>query len=252
MLGAASAVDDGNADATGGTGRIRGSHNLERLPPLPNVACSTAATWSNAVRRAAGVRRLRSMRNRLWIMSALVFTMLIVVGTVIYVSARPGSTGQDWHQATSPSGRYVAEFPNPPTNRTLDVPNSDMSAQLMESQSGDTAFAFSETALNGNNPHPLDEAVDGSIESVRAAQEASSGGPVTATEISTRRTGDFEGVETREFRYTVIGGDSKKSTISSLIFYRDGFIVQAMVVADGEADSETADRFLASVASRPK
>ena len=33
VLGAASAVDDGDADATGGPGRIRGSHNLERLPP---------------------------------------------------------------------------------------------------------------------------------------------------------------------------------------------------------------------------
>ena len=44
VLGAASAVDDGDTDATGGAGLVAGSHNLERLPPRPEAAGSTAAT----------------------------------------------------------------------------------------------------------------------------------------------------------------------------------------------------------------
>lgn len=38
MLGAAPSVHDPNTDATGGTGRTRSSHNLERLPSPPKVA----------------------------------------------------------------------------------------------------------------------------------------------------------------------------------------------------------------------
>ena len=51
MLGATSAVDDGNTDTTGGAGLVAGSHNLERLPPSPKPACPSVATWSNAVGR---------------------------------------------------------------------------------------------------------------------------------------------------------------------------------------------------------
>ena len=78
--------------------------------------------------------------------------------------------------------------------------------------------------------------------------EASTGAGATLTEISPRKTGDFEGVESREFRVNVIDGQDK-STISSLVFYRDGVLVQALVV-DERADLESADRFLSSVASR--
>jgi hypothetical protein len=38
--------------------------------------------------------------------------------------------------------------------------------------------------------------------------------------------------------------------MSSLLFYRDDTIVQAIVVSDGAADSETVDRFLSSVRPR--
>jgi hypothetical protein len=44
VLGAASAVDNSDADATGGPGRIRGSHNLERLPPEAETAPPSALT----------------------------------------------------------------------------------------------------------------------------------------------------------------------------------------------------------------
>jgi hypothetical protein len=50
----------------------------------------------------------------------------------------------------------------------------------------------------------------------------------------------------------VVGGVMYVSAKGSLLFYRDGVIVQAMVIANSEADFETADRFLSSVASRPK
>jgi hypothetical protein len=155
----------------------------------------------------------------------------------------------EWQKANSASGRYVAEFPATPTTRTITPPGSELSMQLTEAQSDDIAFAVAETTLNDTNAYPLDEAVDKSIESARSGQESGSAGTVTATEIS-RSTGDFEGVETRKFTYNLFDED-KKATVTSLIFYRDNAIVQATVVANSEADSEIADRFLSSLKSRP-
>jgi hypothetical protein len=188
------------------------------------------------------------MRTRLWIMSALVFVVLIVVGGVVYVSTKPDSTNAQWHQATSPSGRYVAEFPEPPTTRTVPMPGNQ-SMQVTEAKSGETAFALTEVPLTEANRGPLDQTVDKAIEGARAAVEANFGGPVVATEISERKTGDFEGVETRVANFTIAQGGTNM-TMRSLVFFHDGSVVQAMVATEGQLDSETADRFFASLASR--
>jgi len=188
------------------------------------------------------------MRKRLWIMSALVFVVLIAVGGVVYVSTKPDSTDPQWHQATSPSGRYVAEFPEPPTTRTVPMPGNQ-SMQIIEARSGDTGFALTEVPLTEANRGPLDQTVDNAIEGARAAVEANFGGPVVATEISPRKTGDFEGAETRVANFTVAQGGTK-TTMRSLVFLHDGFVVQALVATEGQFDSETADRFLASLASQ--
>ena len=45
VFGASSAVDDGDADATGGAGFVAGSHNLERLPGLRRTAGRSALSW---------------------------------------------------------------------------------------------------------------------------------------------------------------------------------------------------------------
>ena len=101
------------------------------------------------------------MRKRLWVLLILVTTTLIVVAAVAYVSS---SAEPDWYEATSASGRYVAEFPGPPTTRTLTVPGSD---HVLTSHGGRVwrlAYGLSEAPLNGADPRPLDEAVDDSIE----------------------------------------------------------------------------------------
>ena len=94
--------------------------------------------------------------------------------------------------------------------------------------------------MNGADPRPLDEAV--------GRFEASFGGTTTTQEIA-RTTGSFEGVETREVTFNLIR-DGKKAPTRSLIFYQDGYAVQAVVSADNELDVEAAERFLSSVASR--
>jgi hypothetical protein len=171
------------------------------------------------------------------------FGLVVSLLTVAVVGC--GHTQPTWQEATSATGNYVAEFPAKPTTRTLTVPGNDTSAQLTEVTSSGDAYTLSETALSGTGSFSLDAAVDGSMENSRAGQESSSGRPVTATETS-RITGDFEGVETRRFSYDLVEGD-KLATTSSLVFYRNGVVVQALVVADGAADSESVDRFLSSV-----
>jgi hypothetical protein len=49
--------------------------------------------------------------------------------------------------------------------------------------------------------------------------------------------------------FTVAQGGTK-TTMRSLVFLHDGFVVQALVATEGQFDSETADRFLASLASQ--
>jgi hypothetical protein len=171
------------------------------------------------------------------------FSLVVLVLTVAAVGC--GHTETKWHEAKSASGNYVAEFPGEPTTRTQTAPGSDMSIQLTLLESEGNAFNLSETALQGNAPYPLDDAVDMSVESARAGQEKSAGRTVTATELS-RTTGDFEGVETRRFSYTLVVGDAR-AIMSSLLFYRDDVIVQAIVVSDSEADSEAVNHFLSSV-----
>jgi hypothetical protein len=106
------------------------------------------------------------------------------------------------------------------------------------------AFSLTEAALNGIDPYPLDEAVDGAVEGARLGQEPD-WGTVTATERS-RTTGDIEGLETREYRYDIAGED-EKLTISGVIFYDDDVMVHATAVTDSEADAEAVDRFLSSL-----
>ena len=175
------------------------------------------------------------MRKRLWALLILVTTTLIVVAAVAYVSS---SAEPDWYEATSPSGRYVAEFPEPPTTRTIPVPGSDTLIQVTEAESGDIMYGLGETPMNGADPIPLDETVD--------RLEASYGG---TTEEIARNTGCLEGVETREVTFNLIR-DGKKAPTRSRIFYQDGYAVQAVVSADNELDAEAADRFMSSVASR--
>ncbi len=173
------------------------------------------------------------MRKRLWALLILVMTTLVVVAAVAYMSSEP-----DWYEATSGSGRYVAEFPEPPTTRTIPVPGSDALMQVTEAESGDIMYGLAEAPMNGADPRPLDETVD--------RLEASYGG---TTEEIARNTGSFEGVETREVTFN-LNRDGKKAPTRSLIFYQDGYAVQAVVSADNELDVEAAERFLSSVASR--
>ncbi|WP_159228947.1 hypothetical protein [Mycolicibacterium vanbaalenii] len=133
--------------------------------------------------------------------------------------------------------------------RTESAPDSPISTQFTFSESDEHSFGIVETTLNGIAAYPLDEAVDRSIEGSRADREEHTGGPVTVSEIW-RTTGNFDGAETREFGYQLIDGD-EKTTVNSVLFYRDGNVVQAMVVYDGEADQEAVDRFLSSLASEP-
>ena len=179
-------------------------------------------------------------RHRAWL------ALLVLLSTVAAVGC--GSAAPEWQEATTASGNYTAEFPGKPTTRTQAVPGSDLSIQFTEFESGKNSFAISETALNGITPYPLDEAVDGSIESARAGEESSSGRTVTATDIS-RTTGDFEGVETRRYSVNLVGGDANW-TIDGLIFYRDDAIVAPTVVSKGASDPESVDRFLSSLTAR--
>jgi hypothetical protein len=153
-------------------------------------------------------------------------------------------TGPKWQEATSASGNYVAEFPGPPKTETKPIPGSDLSIQMVTFEAGGDAFTLTETALNGIAPYPLDEAVDGAIENSRLGQEPD-WGTVTATERS-RTTGDIEGLETREYRYDLVGEDDKMM-IGGVIFYDGDIIVHAMTVTDSESDAEAVDRFLSSL-----
>jgi len=177
-------------------------------------------------------------------LSVLLFTTA-TVGCGVAEQVTQRVAGPEWQEATSASGNYVAEFPGRPTTRTQTVPGSELTLQLTEVEFGGDVYTLSETELHGITPYPLDAAVDNSLESARAGQESSSGNQVTANELS-RSTGDFEGVETRRFRGELVDGD-KKATMSSLVFYRDDAIVQAIVVSNGPVDAESVDRFLSSL-----
>src|SRR4051794_27422374 len=193
---------------------------------------------------------LRNVYQASFALLVMLFAAVTVGCGHATVTDQSGSTsGSKWEQATSASGHYVAEFPTKPTTRTQTVPGSDLTLQLTEVESGGHAYTLSETELNGNTPYPLDDAVANSLESARAGQEASVGHPVTAKELS-HSTGDFEGVETRRFSGELVDGD-KKATMSSLLFYRDDAIVQAIVVSDGEADEAAVDHFLSSLKPAP-
>ena len=76
-------------------------------------------------------------------------TALIVVAAVVYVST---STEPDWYEATSASGRYVAEFPEPPTTRTIPAPGSDALIQVTEAQSGDITYGLAEVPHEWRRP----------------------------------------------------------------------------------------------------
>jgi hypothetical protein len=175
--------------------------------------------------------------------AALTLLMLLVAGVGC------ARDGLDWQEATSATGNYVAEFPGKPTmKRDQPTPRGDRVMQMAEVESGDDYFALFEAALNGIVPQPLDVAIDGSIEGVRAYEDSAALGPVTVTGIS-RTTGDFEGVETRKVTYTLDRLLGKK-TVTALSFYRNDAMVVATVVYEGDADSEAVDRFLSSLRPR--
>lgn len=155
-------------------------------------------------------------------------------------------TGPEWQEATSTSGNYVAVFPGKPRTTTESVPGTDLSVDLVLFESGDDAFALSELAMNGIEPNPLDEAVDGAIEGARAALE-SEWDTVTATEVS-RTNGEFEDVESRRYSCHLVG-EGHEFVASGLMFYRDDVLVHAMTVTDKNVDAKVIERFLSSVRS---
>jgi hypothetical protein len=175
--------------------------------------------------------------------------LALLVLLITAAAAACGHGGSDWQEVTTASGSYIAEFPGKPTTETQKVPDRDFTMQFTHFDVGGSSFAVAETALNGVAPYSLDDAVDGAIENMRSKEEAESGGTVTATELS-RTPGDFEGVETRKFS-SRIAGNGTQWEVSGLIFYRDDIMVTALVVFDGEADPESAQRFLSSLKTKP-
>lgn len=172
--------------------------------------------------------------------------LLVLLLTAVAVGC--AHTESEWHQVTSASGDYFVEFPGETSTHTETDPSTGAPVQMTVSEFGGVTFSLSERPLSGLTPPPLDEAVDRSVEQMRAGTSPSSAAPLTMTEIS-RTTGDFEGVETRRFVYDLIHGNTK-ARISALLFYRNDVIVQAIVVSNDEADSESVDRFLSSLRAR--
>jgi len=159
-----------------------------------------------------------------------------------------GHEGTGWHEATSASGNYIIEFPEQPTTETTRIPNTDLSMHLTQSEADTGYYALAETELNGRTPNPLDMAVDASVEGARAKMATRATAEVTANEIS-RTTGDFEGVETRQYRVSLAGGDGNYM-INGLLFYRDDAVVNALVVNDSDSDPGLAEHFLSSLRSK--
>ena len=177
---------------------------------------------------------------------ALAVLLLLIAAAVVGC----GHDGLNWQGATSASGNYVIEFPEPPTTETMKIPNTDLSTHLTQSEADTGYYALAETDLNGITPNPLDMAVDASIEGARARLAAKDSATVTATEIS-RTTGDFEGVETRQYRVNLTGSDGN-FVINGLLFYREDEIVNAIVVNDSDSDPTFAEHFLSSLKSTPE
>jgi len=173
-----------------------------------------------------------------------VLMLLMAVAAVGCVKDAAG-----WPEATSASGNYVVQFPHEPTTESMKIPNTELSMQLTQSEDDSGYYALAETDLNGVAPNPLDFAVDSSIQGARAKMATKASGPVTATEIS-RTTGDFVGVETRQFRVKLTG-DGMEYALNGLVFYRDDAIVNAIVVTDADAEPGLAERFLSSLKSKP-
>lgn len=180
--------------------------------------------------------------------ATLTLLMMLITAAAILL----GQDRADWQEATSATGDYVIEFPGQPNTETMPIPNSDLSAQVIILEAASGYYALAETALNGITPNPLDVAIDGSIESARAKAESEESSPIAVREIS-RTTGDFEGVETRKFRVKLIGrGGSDLAALSGLAFYRDDTLVNAIVVTDANTDPALAERFFASLKSKPE
>ena len=173
--------------------------------------------------------------------------LLLLIGAAVVSCAHDGLT---WQEASSASGNYVIDFPEQPSTETTKIPNTDLSMQLTQAEADTGYYALAETDLNGITPNPLDVAVDASIEGARARMAAKGSSTVTATEIS-RTTGDFEGVETRQYRVTLAGGGGNY-VINGLLFYRDDEIVNAIVVNNSDSDPALAEHFLSSLKSKPE
>jgi hypothetical protein len=125
-----------------------------------------------------------------------------------------------------------------------------LSLRLTDLDADTGYYALVEIPLNGIRPRSLDSAVDASVEDGRAKVESGRNTPVTATEIS-RTTGDFEGVETRKYRVN-LAGDGFDFALNGLIFYRNDFMVRALVSSNADIDHELAEHFLTSLKTNPQ
>jgi hypothetical protein len=177
-------------------------------------------------------------------------TLLIVLITAAAVWC--GRDGADWQEATSATGDYVIEFPGQPSTETMQLPDSDLSTQLTALEADSGYYALAETARIGITSNPLNVLVDSSIENARAKMESRHSSPVAVRKIS-RTTGDFKGVETREFRVKLVGrGGADWAALTGLVFYRQDVIVSAFVVTDANVEPSLAERFLSSLKSKPE
>jgi hypothetical protein len=179
-------------------------------------------------------------------------TLTVLIALITAAAVWVGHEGSDWQEATSASGDYVIEFPGQPSTKAMPIPDGDSSTQLTDFEADSGYYAFSETALNGMTPIPLDVVVDSAIENARAKLQSRRSSPVAVRVIS-RTTGDFEGVESRKFRVKLVGrGGADWAALSGLLFYRDDVVVSAIVVTDPNLEPTLAERFLSSLKSKPE
>lgn len=173
--------------------------------------------------------------------------LLLLAAAVFGCSA----SQSEWHEVTSPSGDYVAEFPAETSTSTQTDPNTGMAVQVIGTDYGDLFFGLAEGPADCSIPTRLDEAIDQVVEHVRTLMlpPSSSTAAVTANQIS-RTTGEFEGVETRRVAYKFFVDGAATETMTTLLFCRDDTLVQLTVLSNDEADSESVNRFLTSLKTR--
>jgi len=183
---------------------------------------------------------MQTYKNRFW-RATLTLSVLLLAPVAC------GRDAVDWQEVTSATGNYIVEFPGKPTTETIDLPNG-LSLQLTGSDADSGYYALAETALHGTPETSLDTIVDSCIEGTRTKMESTSSNPVTATEIS-RTSGEFEGVETREFRVK-LSSDGNDWALRGLVFYQNDVLVNPATIFDSDADPTLAEHFLSSLKSK--